>query len=88
MRCKMGSLRLMRHITSHPQIRQKTTMMGGIELLIKILSEPDKELQLMAAETMANLARFRKARTIVRRNGGIPKLIDLLDFDFSKVRKM
>ncbi len=35
---------------------------------------------------MANLAKFRKARTIVRRNGGIPKLIDLLDIDLSKVR--
>ena len=34
---------------------------------------------------MANLAKFRKARTIVRKNGGIPKLIDLLDLDLSKV---
>ena len=60
-------------------------MMGGIELLIKILSEPDSDLKLLAAETMANLAKFRKARTIVRKNGGIPKLIDLLDIDLSKV---
>ena len=35
---------------------------------------------------MANLAKFRKARTIVRKNDGIPKLIDLLDVDMSKVR--
>jgi hypothetical protein len=32
-------------------------MMGGIELLVKILSDPDMDLQLLAAETMANLAR-------------------------------
>ena len=73
-------------ITAHPAIRKKVTQMGGIELLIKILSDPDSDLQLLAAETMANLAKFRKARTIVRKNGGIPKLIDLLDIDLSKVR--
>ena len=84
-KCKLGSLRLMCQITGHPLIRQKTTVMGGIELLIKILSDPDRELQLLAAETMANLAKYRKARTIVRRNGGIPKLIDLLDVDLSKI---
>jgi len=34
---------------------------------------------------VANLAKFRKARRIVRKNGGIPKLVDLLDVDPSKV---
>ena len=34
---------------------------------------------------MANLARFRKARRIVRKTGGIPKLVDLLDVDPTKV---
>ncbi len=111
-KCKTGSLRILSQITVHPSIRRKTTIMGGIELLIKILSDPDKELQvacimligiyiffaslrekrrllfilkLLAGETMANLAKFKKARTIVRKNGGIPKLIDLLDLDLSKV---
>ena len=65
--------------------RRKTTLMGGIEMLIKILSDPDPELELLAAETMANLAKFRNARTVVRKNGGIPKLIDLLDIDMTKV---
>ena len=65
--------------------RRKTTLMGGIEMLIKILSDPDPELELLAAETMANLAKFRNARTVVRKNGGIPKLIDLLDIDMAKV---
>lgn len=84
-KCKIGALRILQEITVHPQIRKKTTLMGGIELLIKILSDPDKELQLLAAESMANLAKFKKARTIVRKNGGIPKLVDLLDVDLTKV---
>jgi len=84
-RCRTGALRILSSITSHPLIRKRTTQMGGIELLIRILSDKNKEMQLMAAETMANLAKFRAARTIVRRNGGIPRLVDLLDVDLSKV---
>lgn len=87
MKCKVGSLRILRRITVHPAIRKKTTLMGGIDLLIKILSDPDPKLQLLAAETMANLAKFRNARTIVRKNEGIPKLIDILDIDLAKVSK-
>lgn len=84
-KCKIGSLRILRQITVHPLIRKKTTLMGGVELLIKILSDPDRDLQLLAAESMANLARFKMARNIVRKNGGIPKLVDLLDVDQAKV---
>jgi len=85
-RCRSGALRILACITSHPLIRKRTTQMGGIELLVRLLSDKDKELQLMAAETMANLAKFRSARTIVRRNGGIPRLVDLLDIDLTKVK--
>jgi hypothetical protein len=85
LKCKTGSLRVLREITVHPSIRRSVTLMGGIELLIKILSDPNPELQLLSTETVANLARFRKARRIVRKTGGIPKLVDLLDVDPSKV---
>ena len=43
-------------------------------------------LQLLCTETIANLAKFRKARRLVRRHGGLPRLIDLLDIgDHSRV---
>jgi hypothetical protein len=35
--------------------RRSVTLMGGIELLIKILSDPNPELQLLSTETVANL---------------------------------
>ena len=44
-----------------------------------------KQLQLIATETLANLTQFRKARNTFRRHGGIPRLVDLLDVDTSKV---
>ena len=51
----------------------------------QILSDPMKQLQLIATETLANLTQFRKARNTFRRHGGIPRLVDLLDVDTSKV---
>ena len=39
----------------------------------------------MATESLANLAKFKRARRVVRKHGGIPKLVDLLDVDTRKV---
>ena len=52
--------------------------MGGVELCIRALEDPSHRLQLLATETLANLAKYRKARRIVRRNAGLPKLVELL----------
>ena len=84
-KCRKGSLRILREITCHPEIRRQITLMGGIEPTITILSEPLLDLQLSATETLANLTQFRKARNIFRRHGGIPRLVDLLDVDTAKV---
>lgn len=85
-KCKLGSLRILRLITVHPSIRRSVTLMGGIELMIGILSDSSQDLRLLATETLANLAKFKRARRVVRKHGGIPKLVDLLDVDISKVR--
>ena len=38
-----------------------------------------QELKCLAAETIANVAKFRRARRTVRQHGGIKKLVGLLD---------
>lgn len=53
--------------------------MGGIDLLVRNLSDPAKDLQILVAETIYNVAQIRKARKHVRKCEGIPKLVDLLD---------
>ena len=52
--------------------------------MIGILGDPSQDLQLLATETIANLAKFKRARRVVRKHGGIPKLVDLLDVDTQK----
>ena len=84
-KCKIGSLTILKEITVHPDIRKAITMMGGVELLIRILSVPNQKLQLLASESIANLAKFKRGRANVRKHQGIPKLVDLLDVDTSKV---
>lgn len=79
MKCKIGALAVLQEITSNPDIRKKVTDLGTVPLLVVILSDPTRELQILAAETIANLGKIRKARKFVRKHNGIPKLVDLLD---------
>lgn len=46
--------------------------------MVKILDSPDKDLKYLAAETIANVAKFRRARRTVRQHGGIKRLVSLV----------
>ncbi|XP_031728280.1 armadillo repeat-containing protein 4 isoform X1 [Anarrhichthys ocellatus] len=78
-KCKIGSLKILRKISHNVQIRRTIVDMGGLQSIMKILDLPIKDLRALAAETIANVARFRRARRTVRRYGGIKKLVKLLD---------
>ena len=49
----------------------------GLPMVVQILSSDNRELKCLAAETIANVAKFRRARRIVRLNGGIKKLVSI-----------
>ena len=51
---------------------------------MRILADANKHLKLHAAESLAKLAKYKKGRTIVRKNTGIPRVVDLLDVDMAK----
>ncbi|XP_075936860.1 outer dynein arm-docking complex subunit 2-like isoform X1 [Anarhichas minor] len=78
-KCKIGSLKILRKISHNVQIRRTIVDMGGLQRIVKILDSPVKDLRALAAETIANVARFRRARRTVRRYDGIKKLVKLLD---------
>nr|XP_019942803.1 PREDICTED: armadillo repeat-containing protein 4 isoform X1 [Paralichthys olivaceus]XP_019942804.1 PREDICTED: armadillo repeat-containing protein 4 isoform X1 [Paralichthys olivaceus] len=78
-RCKIGSLKVLRKISHNIVICQIILDMDGLQSIVKALDSPDKDLKALAAETIANVARFRKARRTVRQCGGIKKLVKLLD---------
>ncbi|XP_034718244.1 armadillo repeat-containing protein 4 isoform X5 [Etheostoma cragini] len=78
-KCKIGSLKILRKISHNVQIRRAIVYMGGLQSIVKILDSPVKDIKALAAETIANVARFRRARRTVRQYGGIKKLVKLLD---------
>ncbi|XP_053779488.1 outer dynein arm-docking complex subunit 2 isoform X3 [Desmodus rotundus] len=78
-KCKIGSLKILKEISHNSQIRRNIVDLGGLPLMVNILDSPHKSLKCLAAETIANVAKFRRARWAVRHHGGITKLVVLLD---------
>ncbi|XP_074918360.1 outer dynein arm-docking complex subunit 2 isoform X1 [Chelonoidis abingdonii] len=78
-KCKIGSLKILKEISQNSQIRRTIADFGGLQIMVKILDSPDKDLKCLAAETIANVARFKRARRTVRQHGGIKRLVGLLD---------
>ncbi|ELK35938.1 Armadillo repeat-containing protein 4, partial [Myotis davidii] len=78
-KCKIGSLKILKEISHNPQIRRNIVDLGGLPIMVNILDSPHKSLKCLAAETIANVAKFRRARWAVRHHGGITKLVALLD---------
>ena len=52
---------------------------SGLPQLIEILKAGNRELRCLAAETIANVGHLRKARRIVRINGGLRPLVNMLE---------
>nr|XP_020656758.1 armadillo repeat-containing protein 4 isoform X1 [Pogona vitticeps]XP_020656767.1 armadillo repeat-containing protein 4 isoform X1 [Pogona vitticeps]XP_020656775.1 armadillo repeat-containing protein 4 isoform X1 [Pogona vitticeps] len=78
-KCKIGSLKILKEISQNAQIRRTIADLGGLQIMVDILDSVDQDLKCLAAETIANVARFRRARKTVRDHGGIKKLVGLLD---------
>lgn len=74
---QIGSLKILKEISRNIQIRRAIADLGGLQTMVKILRDPDKDLKCLAAETIANVAKFRRARRTVRQHGGIKKLVRL-----------
>ncbi|CAH8496743.1 unnamed protein product [Heterobilharzia americana] len=78
-RCKLGSLKILKEITKNPQIRKAVADIGGLQPLVNLLRSPNRDLKCLCAEVIANVANFHRARRTVRQYGGIKRLVALLD---------
>lgn len=79
LKCKLGALGVLTELSQNQDIRRSIADLGGIELLVKNLTEPARDLQILVAETIYNVAQIKKARKQIRKCHGIPKLVDFLD---------
>jgi len=90
-KCRIGALQILMQISQNAQTRVAIADLqggwvliaaigyvlspAGLPMMVKILDHDEKQLKCLAAETIANVAMFRRARRIVRQNGGIKKLV-------------
>ncbi|XP_076253243.1 armadillo repeat-containing protein gudu isoform X2 [Rhynchophorus ferrugineus] len=79
LKCKLGALSVLTELSQNQDIRRCIANLGGINLLVKNLTEPARDLQILVAETIYNVAQVKKARKHIRQCNGIPKLVDFLD---------
>ncbi|XP_049964407.1 armadillo repeat-containing protein gudu-like [Schistocerca serialis cubense] len=78
---KLGALLILSKISSSRSIKKSILDFEGVLPLVNILSCPARDLQILAAETIQNIASMRQVRKLVRQYGGIPVLVDLLDIN-------
>ncbi|CAH1101406.1 unnamed protein product [Psylliodes chrysocephalus] len=79
LKCKLAACGVLSELSTNIDVRKCVTDLGGVELLVQNLAEPARDLQVLVAETIYNVAQIRKARKHLRKCNGIPKLVDFLD---------
>ncbi|XP_076620021.1 armadillo repeat-containing protein gudu [Colletes latitarsis] len=86
-KCQNGSLSVLLQIASSTEMRRSLIDLGIVTPLIQILKHPARDIQVLAAETMAIIARIRKARKQIRIRGGIPLILDVMDVPDTILRR-
>ncbi|XP_033214175.1 armadillo repeat-containing protein gudu [Belonocnema kinseyi] len=79
LKCQHGSLAVLFQISTSADMRRYLIDLGIVTSLIEMLKHPARDIQVLAAETMASIALMRKARKQIRVRGGVPLILDVMD---------
>lgn len=92
---QIRSLKILIKISLNKEILRGIVNKRGLQSIVKLLDSVS-ELKALAAETIANVAKFTEARRIIRKHGGILKLASfffllhtsiIYNFDLNKPMK-
>jgi hypothetical protein len=72
---QIGALKVLTELTKNQRICQTVKDLGGIQNLLRLLRNTDKEVQGLAAETISNFGKTSAARKILRIHNGIMTLV-------------
>lgn len=81
---QIRSLKILIRISHNKEILRGIVSKRGLQSIVKLLNSVS-QLKALAAETIANVAKFRQARRIIRKHGGIVKLVRFFSCIFSEV---
>ncbi|XP_025411817.1 armadillo repeat-containing protein gudu-like [Sipha flava] len=77
--CKHGALAILNEMSFLLGTRRNLTNLGAIPILVKLLADRSIDLQILSAETLANVAKIRKGRKFIRKAGGIKLMVNYMD---------
>ncbi|RLU19652.1 hypothetical protein DMN91_008209 [Ooceraea biroi] len=86
-KCQNGSLSVLLKIATSTEMKRHLIDLDIATPLIQMLKHPARDIQVLAAETMAIIARVRKARKQIRVRGGIPLILDVMDVPDEVLRR-
>lgn len=84
--CRLGALYILKSLTRNIDYRRYVIDLHAIESLVIALGEPAADVKALAADILANLAKIRLARKLIRNIGAIPKIVDLMDCSLETLR--
>ncbi|KAJ7378775.1 hypothetical protein OS493_021361 [Desmophyllum pertusum] len=80
--CQIGALKVLQQLTLNSKYNRRAVIkMGGVQILVDLITDGQKEVQSLAAANLANMAKSSLGRNILKRHGGIQKLVGLLDYE-------
>ncbi|XP_050525154.1 armadillo repeat-containing protein gudu-like isoform X2 [Daktulosphaira vitifoliae] len=77
--CRHGALAILHEMSFLLGTRRNLTNLGAIPILVNLLSDRSSDIQILAAETLANIAMIRKGRKFIRKAGGIKLMVKYMD---------
>ncbi|XP_020288030.1 armadillo repeat-containing protein 4 [Pseudomyrmex gracilis] len=86
-KCQNGSLSVLLQIATSTEMKRYLIDLDVTTPLIQMLKHPARDIQILAAETMAIIAQIRKARKQIRIRGGIPLILDVMDVPDEVLRR-
>lgn len=83
--CQIGALKVLQQLTINSKYNRRTVIkLGGVQILIDLITDAPREVQGLAAANLANMAKSSLGRNIMKRYGGIQRLVGLLNYDGGK----
>ncbi|XP_074628796.1 outer dynein arm-docking complex subunit 2-like isoform X2 [Acropora palmata] len=82
---RIGALKVLQQLTINSKYNRRTVIkLGGVQILIDLITDAPREVQGLAAANLANMAKSSLGRNIMKRYSGIQRLVGLLNYDDGK----
>ena len=74
-KCKVAALRLLQQLVTVQHFQRLLVLKSGIATIVRLLSEPERDVRCLAAITLANAVNNHRSRMLTRKAGAVPLLV-------------